>query len=114
MKSLSKKLIKGGCLLTMDEDLGNIDMVMAGGEVIKEKGKIIGIDWEGLFEQLVESKERILNRAHKKGFEQAESVAAKIFPINSKSAREQRWGARILQVPVPALHRALLEFMKRK
>jgi 5-methylthioadenosine/S-adenosylhomocysteine deaminase len=100
--------------VVLSAHVGNIDRVIVGGEVIKDKGQIIGIDWEDLFGQLVESKERILGSAHQKGFGQGEEVALNIFPVTKKSAREQRLGAWILQVPVPAMHRALVEFMKKR
>jgi cytosine/adenosine deaminase-related metal-dependent hydrolase len=95
--------------VVLSANAGDIDTVLVAGEILKRKGELVGVDWPGIAEQLTKSRDRIRGGAERKGFEQGERVMAdNVFPLDDRSALRAKVGGLILRMPLPFVHRAII------
>ena len=57
----------------------NIDTVIVDGKIVKQNGRLVGVDWETLHDQMIGRSQRLRDEAAKIDMEKAESVFQSIF-----------------------------------
>jgi len=77
----------------------DVDTVLAGGKILKQYGKLVGVDWPKIAADLEESRLKIIQGGREKGFEKAESLLEDIFPITPKLANQSRIAGLAMRLP---------------
>jgi len=102
--------------VVMCANVGDVDTVMIGGRIRKRNGRLTDPDWPSISRKLVESRDRITEGGKRKGFSMSERMAAEIFPVTPKIARQTRFAGMFLRFPFlrePML-RMIMKLMKVK
>jgi cytosine/adenosine deaminase-related metal-dependent hydrolase len=57
----------------------NIDTVIVDGKIVKQNGRLVGVDWEFLHDQMIRRSQRLRDEAAKVDMEKAESLFRSVF-----------------------------------
>jgi cytosine/adenosine deaminase-related metal-dependent hydrolase len=57
----------------------NIDTVIVAGKIVKQNGRLVGVDWEFLHDQMIRRSQRLRDEAAKVDMEKAESLFRSVF-----------------------------------
>jgi cytosine/adenosine deaminase-related metal-dependent hydrolase len=98
--------------VVMCANAGDVDTVMVGGKILKRDGVLTGVDWPAISQRLAASRDRIVESGRRKGFSLSERMAAEIFPITPKIARQTRFAGMLMRFPL--LREPLLRMIMRQ
>ena len=93
----------------MSANVGNIDTVMIGGQILKKNGQLVGVDIQSVREKIVKSQEKIIAGGARKGFSQGESIMDNVFPLNRSMAFMVWLAAMIVRSPFKKLQDIFIE-----
>jgi cytosine/adenosine deaminase-related metal-dependent hydrolase len=85
--------------VVMSANVGDVDTVMVGGEVVKENGKLVNADLESLRLKIEASRDRIIQKAEERGFKTGENIARNFFPLDFPSAFQMRIAGPLMRIP---------------
>lgn len=72
--------------IVLSANVGDIDTVMVGGNILKRGGKLVGVDLAKVREKIEKSRDKIIEGGHKKGFAGGEALMSNVFPLDRKLA----------------------------
>jgi cytosine/adenosine deaminase-related metal-dependent hydrolase len=68
--------------IVLSANVGDIDTVMVGGNVLKSGGKLVGVDLVKVRAKLEKSRDKIIEGGRKKGFAGGEALMSNVFPLD--------------------------------
>lgn len=78
----------------------DVDTVLAGGKILKQRGELVGVDWSKIAKELEESRVKIIQNGQEKGFEKSESNIEDVFPVTPKVANQFRIAGLAMRLPI--------------
>jgi cytosine/adenosine deaminase-related metal-dependent hydrolase len=90
-------------------NVGNVDTVMVGGQILKRDGKLVDVDLASVRQKLEKSRDKIIEGGCRKGFAGGEALMSNVFPLDRNMAFGVRLAAMVARSEIKPLQDWFLE-----